>query len=206
VHEDVYDRFIEIYKAAAEKLTLGDGLLKETDVGPLINEAQMKKVLDYIEIGKGEGARLVTGGKRLTGDKLSRGFFIEPTIFADVKPGMRIAREEIFGPVVSIIKAADLAEAIEVVNSSEYGLSSAIYTQDVNNTAIAERDLDTGIVYINAPTIGAEIQLPFGGTKKSGLGHKEAGGRGGALDMFTKWKVIYRDFSARLQKAQITED
>jgi aldehyde dehydrogenase (NAD+) len=206
VHEDVYDRFIEIYKAAAEKLTLGDGLSEETDVGPLINEAQMKKVLDYIEIGKDEGARLVTGGRRLTEGPCSRGFFVEPTIFVDVKPEMRIAREEIFGPVVAVIKARDLTDAIEVVNSSQYGLSSSIYTQDVNNTAIAERDLDTGIVYINAPTIGAEIQLPFGGTKRSGLGHKEAGGRGGALDMFTRWKVIYRDFSARLQKAQITED
>ena len=118
---------------------------------------------------------------------------------------MRVAKEEIFGPVVSIIKAKSLEDAITIVNSSDYGLSASIYTQDVNNSAIAERDIDTGIVYINAPTIGAEIQLPFGGTKKSGLGHREAGGRGGALDMFTKWKVIYRDFSGKLQKAQITE-
>jgi aldehyde dehydrogenase (NAD+) len=206
VHEPVYDGFIKTFAAEARKLTLGDGLNEKTDVGPLINEAQLKKVLDYIEIGKKEGARLVTGGKRLTTDRFKKGFFVEPTIFADVTPDMRIAKEEIFGPVVSILKAGDLKDAIEIVNSSEYGLSSAIYTQDVNSSAVAERDLDTGIVYINAPTIGAEIQLPFGGTKKSGLGHKEAGGRGGALDMFTKWKVIYRDFSNMLQKAQITED
>ncbi len=206
VHEPVYDGFVKTFAAEAEKLTLGDGLNEKTDVGPLINEAQLKKVLDYIEIGKKEGARLVIGGKRLTADKYKKGFFVEPTIFADVTPDMRIAREEIFGPVVSVLKAGDLKDAIEIVNSSEYGLSSAIYTQDVNSSAVAERDLDTGIVYINAPTIGAEIQLPFGGTKKSGLGHKEAGGRGGALDMFTKWKVIYRDFSNMLQKAQITEE
>ncbi|MDA8078140.1 MAG: aldehyde dehydrogenase family protein, partial [Nitrospiraceae bacterium] len=133
----------------------------------------------------------------------AKGCFVEPTIFADVQPGMRIAREEIFGPVVSVLRAKDLADAIAIVNDTDYGLVSAIYTQDVNASARAERDLDTGIVYINASTIGAEIQLPFGGAKRSGYGHKEAGGRGGALDMFTRWKVIYRDYSGRLQKAQI---
>ena len=116
---------------------------------------------------------------------------------------MRIATEEIFGPVVAVIRAKDLADAIRIANTPAYGLSSSIYTQDVNKSAVAERELDSGIVYINAPTIGAEIQLPFGGTKRSGLGHREAGGRGGALDMFTRWKVVYRDFSGRLQKAQI---
>lgn len=206
VHEAVYDGFVKTLAEEAKKLVLGDGLDKKTDVGPLINDAQLKKVLKYIGIGKAEGARLVTGGKHLADGKYKKGFFVEPTVFADVTPEMRIAREEIFGPVVSVLKAGDLSKAIEIVNSSEYGLSSAIYTQDVNSSALAERDLDTGIVYINAPTIGAEIQLPFGGTKKSGLGHKEAGGRGGAVDMFTKWKVIYRDFSSMLQKAQITED
>jgi aldehyde dehydrogenase (NAD+) len=119
---------------------------------------------------------------------------------------MRIAQEEIFGPVVSVIKAKDLYDAIDIANCVQYGLSSAIYTQDVNASAIAERDLDTGVVYINSSTIGAEIHLPFGGTKRSGLGHREAGGRGGALDMFTKWKVIYRDFSGMLQKAQIDKE
>lgn len=205
VHEAVYERFIDMFTKAASKLRLGNGLLKTTDVGPLINEAQMKKVLDYIEIGKKEGARLVIGGKAVETPRrgVSTGYFIEPTIFADVDPKMRIAQEEIFGPVVSVIKAKDLDNAIRIVNGSAYGLSSSIYTQDVNRSSIAERDLDTGIVYVNASTIGAEIQLPFGGTKKSGLGHREAGGRGGALDMFTKWKVIYRDYSGKLQKAQI---
>ena len=203
VHEAVYNKFLNMLNKAASKLRLGSGLLKTTDIGPVVNQSQMEKVLDYIKIGQKEGARLVIGGKPYKKGPCAKGYFIEPTIFANVHPKMRIAQEEIFGPVVCIIKAKGLADAINIVNNVKYGLSSAIYTQDVNNSAIAERDLDTGIVYINASTIGAEIQLPFGGTKKSGLGHREAGGRGGALDMFTKWKVIYRDYSGRLQKAQI---
>ncbi|MBI5599464.1 MAG: aldehyde dehydrogenase family protein [Deltaproteobacteria bacterium] len=204
VHRRVYSRFLDMFARAAKKLKLGDGLEKTTDVGPLVNFQQMEKVLDYIETGKEEGARLVCGGRRAVKGGLKKGFFIEPTVFADVKPWMRIAREEIFGPVTSVIMAKDIEDAIAIANDSEYGLSSSIYTRDVRNSAVAERDLDSGIVYVNAPTIGAEIQLPFGGVKKSGLGHREAGGRGGALDMFTRWKVIYRDFSDRLQKAQMT--
>jgi aldehyde dehydrogenase (NAD+) len=203
VHEAVYDRFLEMLAGSAARLRIGNGLLKETDVGPLINGSQMEKVLNYIEIGKKEGARLVAGGRQYTSGECAKGYFIEPTIFADVSPLMRIAQEEIFGPVVSVIKTRDLDEAVHIVNGTAYGLVSSIYTQDVNKSAVAERELDTGIVYVNASTIGAEIQLPFGGTKKSGFGHKEAGGRGGALDMFTRWKVVYRDFSGKLQKAQI---
>jgi aldehyde dehydrogenase (NAD+) len=203
VHKDAYDRFLEMFTKAASKLRLGNGLQKETDVGPVINLAQMEKVLNYIEIGKKEGAQLLMGGKAYREGACARGYFIEPTIFSNVEPGMRVAREEIFGPVVAVLKAKDLEDAITIVNDTKYGLVSAIYTRDVNNSAMAERELDTGIVYINASTIGAEIQLPFGGTKKSGIGHREAGGRGGALDMFTRWKVIYRDYSGKLQKAQI---
>jgi aldehyde dehydrogenase (NAD+) len=203
VHEAVHDQFIGMLVIAARNLRLGNGLDKKTDVGPLINEAQVEKVLAYIESGKAEGATLAIGGKKYTEGLCAKGHFIEPTIFTDVTPAMRIAREEIFGPVVAILKAKDLDEAISVVNSTEYGLVASIYTKDVNKAARAEQAIDTGIVYINASTIGAEIQLPFGGTKASGYGQREAGGRGGALDMFTKWKVIYRDFSGRLQKAQI---
>lgn len=203
VHGAVYDRFLNMFADAASRLRLGNGLDPAVEVGPVINEAQMKRVLGYIDIGKKEGARLVLGGNACASGDCARGYFIEPTIFADVERGMRIAREEIFGPVVSVMKVQDLDEAIATVNDTDYGLVSAIYTRDVNTTARAERDLDTGIVYINASTIGAEIQLPFGGTKRSGQGHEEAGGRGGALDMFTKWKVVYRDFSGKLQKAQI---
>jgi aldehyde dehydrogenase (NAD+) len=203
VHEKVYKRFLKMFVDATSRLRLGNGLFHDTDVGPLVSRAQMQKVLRYIKAGRAEGARLAVGGKRAVKGDLRKGYFIEPAVFADVSPEMRIAREEIFGPVVSVIMAKGLEDALSIANSSDYGLSSSIYTQDVNKGALAERELQAGIVYINAPTIGAEIQLPFGGIKRSGTGRKEAGGRGGALDMFTRWKVIYRDFSGRLQKAQI---
>lgn len=206
VHKKVYAEFLDMFVAAAGRLRLGNGLDPQTDVGPVINADQMKKVIDYIDIGKKEGGRVALGGKAATEEHLKNGWFIEPTVFADVKPDMRIAREEIFGPVVSVIMASDLDDAIKIANGVDYGLSASIYTQDVNKSAIAERDLAAGIVYINAPTIGAEIQLPFGGIKKSGHGRAEAGGKGGSLDMFTHWKVIYRDFSGRLQRAQIDKD
>jgi aldehyde dehydrogenase (NAD+) len=203
VHKTIYPRFVDAFKRAASRLRVGNGLLKETDVGPVINETQFKKVLNYIEIGRNEGAKLILGGKPCRRGACAKGYFIEPTIFGEVKPGMRIAREEIFGPVVSVIRAADLEDAIRIANDTVYGLSTAIYTQDVNRSAVAERELESGIVYVNAPTIGAEIHLPFGGVKQSGYGRKEAGGRGGALDTYSHWKVVYRDFSGKLQKAQI---
>jgi alpha-ketoglutaric semialdehyde dehydrogenase len=203
VHSAVYGKFLDMLANAAKRLRLGNGLDNRTDVGPLINQSQMEKVLKYIDVGRGEGARLATGGKACRDGDCAKGYFMEPTVFADVEPQMRIAQEEIFGPVVSVIKAKGLEDAINIVNGTRYGLVSAIYTNDVNKSAVAERELDTGIVYINSSTIGAEIQLPFGGTKKSGFGYREAGGKGGAMDMFTKWKVVYRDFSGRLQKAQI---
>ncbi len=203
VHQRIHDTFLEKLQTAASRLRLGDGLRKETDVGPVVNEAQFNKVLRYIGIGKDEGAKLILGGKAKPSGDTAKGYFIEPTIFSEVLPGMRIAQEEIFGPVVSVIRAKDLTEAIRIANGTRYGLSASIYTRDVNSTAIAERDLEFGIVYVNAPTIGAEIHLPFGGVKHSGYGRKEAGGRGGALDTYSQWKVIYRDFSGRLQKAQI---
>ncbi len=203
VHQAVYDTFLARFVTAARRLRLGSGLDANTDVGPVISAAQQHKVLEYIEIGKKEGAKVLCGGHAVADGPLAKGHFIAPTIFGEVTPTMRIAQEEIFGPVVSVIRARDLAHAIDIANNTAYGLSSALYTRDVNASAVAERDLDTGIVYINASTIGAEIQLPFGGTKRTGLGPREAGGRGGALDLYTKWKVIYRDYSGRLQKAQI---
>jgi aldehyde dehydrogenase (NAD+) len=203
VQEGIHDMLVARVKEAAAALRIGDGLNPRTQVGPLINDGQLNKVLGYIRIGQEEGARLVVGGGRYTEGDCRLGYFVEPTVFVDVTPQMRIAREEIFGPVLSVIRVRDLDEAIQVVNDSVYGLSSAIYSRNVNATARAERDLDTGIVYVNASTIGAEIQLPFGGTKHTGLGPREAGGRGGALDLYSKWKVIYRDFSGKLQRAQI---
>lgn len=203
VHEQVYDRFTAMLSGRAERLRLGSGLNGDTHVGPLINEVQGQKVLDYIAIGREEGARLMTGGLRLENGQLAHGFFIAPTVFGGVTPAMRIAREEIFGPVVSVISCGSLDEAIAIANGVPFGLSTSIYSRDVNRTARAERDLASGIVYINASTIGAEVQLPFGGWRHSGSGHPEAGGRGGAIDFFTRIKVIYRDYSGRLQKAQI---
>jgi aldehyde dehydrogenase (NAD+) len=205
VHDAVYEVFASRFVEAAKALRVGSGLDPATQVGPVINAVQRKKILEYIEIGCKEGAALLCGGRALDGGHYAHGHFITPTIFGDVEPTMRIAQEEIFGPVVSLLRARDLAHAIELANGVAFGLSAAIYSRDVNRTAIAERDLDTGIVYINASTIGAEIQLPFGGTKRTGLGPREAGGRGGALDLYTKWKVIYRDYSGKLQKAQIDQ-
>jgi len=159
---------------------------------------------EYVGIGKEEGARLVIGGNKLTGGDYDKGFFIEPTIFADVKPTMRIAKEEIFGPVLSVMPFDTLEEAVDVVNQSEYGLSGSVYTQDVNVAFTAMRDIYTGLFYVNAPTIGAENHLPFGGTKATGNGHREAGHQ--CLDMFSEWKAVYVDFSGSLQRAQIDTD
>jgi alpha-ketoglutaric semialdehyde dehydrogenase len=203
VHQRVYGRFVEMLAERASRLRLGNGLDQATEVGPLVNETQFKKVQEYIRIGQEEGARLLTGGARVTGGNLGYGFFMAPAVFTGVTPGMRIAQEEIFGPVVSVLSCASLDEGLDIVNDSRFGLSSAIYSRDLNTTARAERELATGIVYVNASTIGAEVQLPFGGWRHSGSGHPEAGGKGGAIDFFSRMKVIYRDYSGRLQKAQI---
>ena len=164
----------------------------------------MQTDLSYVEIGKNEGAKLMCGGNRLDQGEYQHGWFMEPTVFADVDPKMRIAQEEIFGPVVSIIPCDDLEDAIEIANGIEYGLSSALYTKDVNKAFSAIRDLYAGITYINAPTIGAEVHLPFGGTKATGNGHREGGI--GAIDFYTEWKSVYVDYSDKLQKAQIDRE
>jgi alpha-ketoglutaric semialdehyde dehydrogenase len=201
VHADVHDAFVEQFASRAKALRVGDGLDARTEMGPSITAAQLRKVMDYVEIGRAEGARLVTGGRRQSGGSFDRGFFHEPTIFVDVTRDMRIAREEIFGPVVSVLKCQSLDEAIAIANDVAYGLSASIYTRDINRAFTAMRDVYTGIFYVNAPTIGAEVHLPFGGTRQTGNGHREAGIA--ALDVFTEWKSIYVDFSGRLQRAQI---
>ena len=201
VHEKVYREFLERFVARARSLRVGDGLDPETDMGPSISEGQLETVRQYVEIGRKEGARLAFGGHALTSGPHARGYFHEPTIFADVQPAMRIAQEEIFGPVVSVIPCRSFGEAVAIGNNVQYGLSASIYTQDVNRAFAAMRDMYTGIFYVNAPTIGAEVHLPFGGTKNTGNGHREAGTA--ALDVFSEWKSIYVDFSGKLQKAQI---
>jgi aldehyde dehydrogenase (NAD+) len=201
VHEKVYRPFVEQFVARAKALVVGDGLKDDTQMGPSNSEGQLKTVMEYVQIGRGEGATLACGGNRLDKGAYAGGYFHEPTIFTDVDPTMRIAREEIFGPVVSVIPVESLDQAIEVGNAVEYGLSASIYTQDINAAFRAMRDLYTGIFYVNAPTIGAEVHLPFGGTKNTGNGHREAGTA--ALDVFSEWKSVYIDFSGKLQRAQI---
>src|SRR6201987_4096175 len=201
VQKGVYREFVDRYIARAKALKVGNGLDESVDMGPAINEAQLKTDLSYVDIGKDEGAKLVCGGNRLDKGQYQYGYFMEPTVFIDVEPKMRIAQEEIFGPVVSIIACDHLEQAIEIANNIEYGLSSALYTKDVNKAFVAMRDLYAGITYSNAPTIVAEVHLPFGGTKATGNGHREGGL--GAIDFYTEWKSVYVDYSDRLQKAQI---
>src|SRR3979411_171660 len=201
VQKGVYREFIERYVARAKKLKVGNGLDETTEMGPAINEKQLQTDLSYVTIGQDEGAKLMCGGNRLDQGEYQYGWFMEPTVFSDVDPKMRIAQEEIFGPVVSIIPCDDLEDPLAIANNIEYGLSSALYTKDVNKAFSAIRDLDAGITYINAPTIGAEVHLPFGGTKATGNGHREGGI--GAIDFYTEWKSVYVDYSDKLQKAQI---
>ena len=201
VHRDVAKKVIDDLIERAQKIKIGDGLVESNELGPLINQAAREKVLRYIEIGKQEGARLRTGGAIHDSGACAKGFFFQPTIFDRVKPNMRIAQEEIFGPVLSIIEIASLDEAIAVLNGTAYGLSSSIYTNDVTRAFRAMRDIEAGITYINGPTIGAEVHLPFGGVKDTGNGHREAGTT--VYDIFTEWKSIYVDYSGKLQKAQI---
>ena len=201
VQKGIYGDFIERYVERAKALKVGNGMDETVEMGPAINENQLKTDLSYVDIGKAEGARLKCGGNRLDKGEYQNGYFMEPTVFVDVDPKMRIAQEEIFGPVVSIIPCDDLDDAIEIANGIDYGLSSALYTKDVNRAFTAMRDLHAGITYINAPTIGAEVHLPFGGVKATGNGHREGGL--GAIDFFSEWKSIYVDYSDRLQKAQI---
>ncbi len=201
VQKGLYKSFLNRFVERARALKVGNGLDPGVQVGPLINEAQRRTVESYVEIGKSEGARLMYGGERLTGGDFDKGWFYAPTIFGDCGPAMRIAQEEIFGPVVSVIPCSNLEQAIEIGNGIAYGLSSSIYTRNVNNAFTAMREMETGIFYVNAPTIGAETHLPFGGTKQTGNGHREAATA--ALDFYSEWKSVYIDYSDKLQRAQI---
>lgn len=201
LEERIYDKFMAMLVDRTNKLKLGDGLLPDSQVGPCVNEGQRKSVQEYVQIGLGEGAKLVAGGKFATEGDLAKGWFHQPTIFGDVTPTMRLATEEIFGPVLSVIRAKDFEESIRILNNTEYGLSSSIFTTDVNKAFTAVRDIQAGITYINAATIGAEAHLPFGGVKKTGNGHREGGWT--VYDFYTEWKAVYVDYSGKLQRAQI---
>jgi aldehyde dehydrogenase (NAD+) len=201
VHNSVYKEFVSRLVERAGNLRVGNGLDSATDLGPVINEQQLNTVMSYVQVGRQEGAKLLAGGHRLDKGPYAKGWFHEPTVFADCDPKMRIAQEEIFGPVVSVIPIDNLDQGIAVANDVPYGLSASIYTRNVNHAFEAIRDLYTGIVYVNAPTIGAETHLPFGGTKQTGNGHREAAVA--AIDFFTEWKSVYIDYSDKLQRAQI---
>src|SRR6186713_1714567 len=201
VHESLYDTLSARLVERAEALRLGPGWDDDSDVGPVINDSALEKIHSYTQIGKDDGATLLTGGEIADDGDLAKGFYYRPTIFGDVEHEMRIAQEEIFGPTLSLIRFRDEAEAFRISNGIRYGLSSSIFTRDVNRAFRAMRDLEAGITYINAGTTGAEVHLPFGGTKETGNGHREAGQA--ALDVFTEWKSVYVDYSGTLQRAQI---
>ena len=201
LHEKIHDAFLSRFIASAKALRLGDPLDSKTHIGPLVNAAQRERVEKYIRIGVEEGAVLRLGGKAAKSGKLKDGHFFESTIFAGVRPSMRIAQEEIFGPVCAVMKFKNLDDAIAIVNGTKFGLSSSIYTKDVNAAFRAMRDIEAGITYINGPTIGAEVHLPFGGVKQTGNGHREAGVA--VLDFYSEWQSVYVDYSGKLQRAQI---
>ncbi len=200
LQKGIAQRFTATLVERARKLKVGNGLDEAVEVGPQVNENQIETSAKYMEIALAEGAKLLTGGHALTDGPYAKGTFFEPTVLGGVKPSMRIAREEVFGPVVSLIEFQSFEEAIAIANSVDYGLSAALYTKDLNRAFAAIRDLEAGITYINAPTIGAEVHLPFGGVKHTGNGHREGNG---AMEFFTTWKAVYVDFSDRLQRAQI---
>jgi alpha-ketoglutaric semialdehyde dehydrogenase len=202
VHKKVYKQFAAKLVERTKALRVGNGADPKVEVGPVINQDAVEKILSYIDIGQNEdGATLACGGRQLTKNDYAHGYYIEPTVFTDVSPDMRVAQEEIFGPVTSVIPTSSLEEAIEIANGVRYGLSAAIYTADVNRAFHAMEETYTGIFYVNSATIGAEVHLPFGGTKATGNGHREAGTQ--VLDIFSEWKSVYVDYSGRLQRAQI---
>jgi len=201
LHKTIAAEFTDQLVSRAKSLKVGDGLDESNQVGPQINQQQIETSERYVKIATEEGAKLLTGGSRLTDGANAKGWFFAPTVFGEVTPKMRIAQEEVFGPVVSLIECENLENALEIANGIQYGLSTSLYSRDVNRAFQAIRDLEAGITYINAPTIGAEVHLPFGGVKQTGNGHREGGT--GALDFYTTWKSVYVDYSDKLQRAQI---
>ena len=204
IHEAIYDKFIEKLVAETKKLKVGPGDDESTDVCPVINEKQLNKIMHYVDVGKKEGAKLILGGNRLSKGVHSKGFYFEPTIFVNVKPDMTIAREEIFGPVLAVLKVGSFEEAIEVHNATEYGLSGSIFTNDMNRAMRAIDTMEAGVCYVNAPTFGSEVHLPFGGFKNSGSGHREVGKA--AIEAFSEWKTIYVDYSGGVQNVQFKKE
>jgi aldehyde dehydrogenase (NAD+) len=203
VHDEIKAEFTDRLLDRVHTMKVGNGLDPDVELAPVINEKQKNRVLEYINLGQQEGAKLLSGGEEVSGGGQTNGYFIAPTVFDNMTADMRIAREEIFGPVTGIIEIESIEEAIAIANGTDYGLSCAIYTHDITNTFKAVQQLEFGLVYVNAPTIGAEIQVPFGGMKSTGNGHREAGPQ--SLDEFTEWKTVGIDFSGKLQRAQMQD-
>jgi aldehyde dehydrogenase (NAD+) len=201
LHRRIHDRFLRRLEEAAGRLVLGDGRREGSQVGPLIHQAAREKVERYVQIGREEGLELVTGGRRSRSPRLQNGWFYRPTIFAGARPKSRLAQEEIFGPVLTVLRFGSFDEAVRINNGVKYGLSSSLYTRNTNLAFRAMQELDNGITYINAPTIGAEAHLPFGGVKQTGNGHREGGWE--VYDFYSETKVCYVDYSGALQRAQI---
>jgi len=201
VVEAIADEFVRRVKAAAEKLVVGDGARPGVTMGPSVDEKQFQTVLKYLDIGRQDGAQLVLGGKRLTGGAYDKGLFVAPTIFDHVTPTMRIAQEEIFGPVLSVIRARDFEEALEIANGVEFGLSSSIYSQDVSRVFEFVDRIETGMTHVNSPTTGGEAHIPFGGMKATGVGLREQGTV--AIDFFTELKSVYFDYTGRKRESNI---
>jgi aldehyde dehydrogenase (NAD+) len=201
VIDSIADEFVKRVKAAAEKLVVGDGAKAGVNMGPSVDQAQFNTVLDYLKIGKDEGAKLVLGGSKLSGGEYDKGMFVQPTIFDHVTPTMRIAQEEIFGPVLSVIRVRDYEEALRVANDCAYGLSSSIYTQDVSRFFDFAERIETGMTHVNSPTTGGEAHIPFGGTKGTGVGLREQGTV--AIDFFTEIKAVYVDFTGKKRESNI---
>jgi aldehyde dehydrogenase (NAD+) len=204
LHKKIARQFTTELVERARRLKLGDGLDESVQVGPVINAKQLESIHAYMAVARKDGAKILCGGAPVKAGRLERGHFYAPTVLDGVRPEMRVAREEIFGPVVSLLECSSLEEGIEVLNATDYGLSSSIYTRDVNSAFRAIRDFQAGIVYVNGPTIGAEIGLPFGGVKGTGNGHRESGVA--VYDTYTEWKSVYVDYSGKLQRAQIDTD
>lgn len=201
VVNDVADEFVERIKQRAESMRIGDGMDPKTEMGPSVDESQFKTVMDYLNIGREDGAALVCGGERATGNGLDKGYFVRPTIFDHVTPDMRIAREEIFGPVLSVLRVKDFAEAMQVANDTEYGLSSSIFSNDAARIFRFIDEIETGMTHINSPTTGGEAHIPFGGIKGTGIGDREQGST--ALDFYTELKVVYVDYTGRKREGNL---
>jgi aldehyde dehydrogenase (NAD+) len=198
---DVADEFVERIAKRAESMRLGDGANADTEMGPSVDSSQFKTVLRYIDVGQEDGATLVCGGSPATGDALKKGYFVRPTVFDHVTPEMRLAREEVFGPVLAVLRVADFDEAMQVANDCEYGLSSSIFTNDAVRVFRFIDEIETGMTHVNSPTTGGEAHIPFGGIKGTGIGDREQGST--ALDFYTDLKVVYVDYTGRKREGDL---